>query len=1168
MGSLDTVKRKLEGFISKYYINELIRGAILFSALGLVYLLFILFIEYMLWLNPTWRTFLFWGFVAVELYMFIRFIFLPLSKLLKLRKGLGHKEASKIIGSHFPEVNDRLLNLLQLGESKTQSDLLMASIDQKSKALQPIPFKSAINFKSNIKYAKYVALPVLIILVTYITGNQDWFNSSYERVVNYNKAYEPPAPFQFFVLNEKMEVVENKPFTLQIRTSGEVVPETAQLQFNNQVYFLQSLGGGEFQYQFSQLTQDITFNLSANSVISKPYDIKVLRTPNLEYLEMELDYPIHTGKKRSVVKNSGNAIVPEGTKVTWNVRTKATSEVKIYSEDTLILKQEGIDKFQTNKQVIDHFNYSLVSSNEDLVDYERLAYQLKVVKDAYPEMTVESKLDSLDQQSLYFYGQASDDYGLRSLYLIYYKSASPDKIMQKEISIGKGNYQEFITSFPEELQLEEGVAYELYFELKDNDRLNGFKAVKSAIYNYRKKTKSEEESQQLQQQGETIKNMDEAFKKLEEQDKRLEEFSKTQKEKDKLNFNDKKKFESFLKRQKQQEQLMKNFNKNLQESLKEFEKEEENSFKEDLQKRLKDNEQQLEKDEKLLEELEKLQDKINKEDFTQKLEELAKQNQNKQRSMKQLLELTKRFYVANKAEKIQEELEKLAKDQETQSNKEEDNSSEAQKELNKRFSEIRKELEDLKKDNEALQKPMAVPEDKLTEERIEKDQQSATEDLQEKEALEKESKPKGGDEESQKAKKAAQKKQKAAAKKMQKMSENLKQMQMSGGGAGAAEQMSEDAEMLRQILDNLVLFSFDEEKLMNQFKSIDIDNNQYGKYIVDQNILRTHFEHIDDSLFALSLRQPKLSEKVNQQITNVYFNIDKALDQLTENRLYQGISYQQYTVTAANELASFLSDLLDNMEQQLNMMPGNMGKGDMQLPDIIMSQKELNEQMKEGMEKSKGDQKGKSEGEKPGEGEKSHEGETGEGDKSKEGKEGKEGENGEQPNENGEGSSGNEGEDGQEGGNKSKNNGYGEGSSEEMNKELYEIYQKQQQLRQALENKIQNTSGKEVQEIKNLIQKMEEVELDLINEGFTSPTMQKMMDLQHRLLKLENATFLQGEEERRESQTNTKEFETVLKQRERAKTYFNRTELLNRQALPLKDVYKRKVQQYFKVNND
>ena len=35
--------------------------------------------------------------------------------------------------------------------------------------------------------------------------------------------------------------------------------------------------------------------------------------------------------------------------------------------------------------------------------------------------------------------------------------------------------------------------------------------------------------------------------------------------------------------------------------------------------------------------------------------------------------------------------------------------------------------------------------------------------------------------------------------------------------AGGTKQMSEDIEVLRQILDNLILFSFEQEALMNQF---------------------------------------------------------------------------------------------------------------------------------------------------------------------------------------------------------------------------------------------------------------------------------------------------------------------------------------------------------------
>src|SRR5690606_39138584 len=126
-----------------------------------------------------------------------------------------------------------------------------------------------------------------------------------------------------------------------------------------------------------------------------------------------------------------------------------------------------------------------------------------------------------------------------------------------------------------------------------------------------------------------------------------------------------------------------------------------------------------------------------------------------------------------------------------------------------------------------------------------------------------------------------------AAKKMKEMSEMLKMM--GGGGGGGGDQNSEDADMLRKILKNLLLYSFDQEDLMKTYESITINNNKYGSYVIQQGNLREHFEHIDDSLFALSLRQPKLFAKVNGLIPVVYYNIDKALDELTQNRVYQGV---------------------------------------------------------------------------------------------------------------------------------------------------------------------------------------------------------------------------------------------------------------------------------------
>ena len=52
------------------------------------------------------------------------------------------------------------------------------------------------------------------------------------------------------------------------------MPESAQIIYNNETYFLQQKGIGEFEYVFPQPKTDIEFQLSANNVTSKPYTIK------------------------------------------------------------------------------------------------------------------------------------------------------------------------------------------------------------------------------------------------------------------------------------------------------------------------------------------------------------------------------------------------------------------------------------------------------------------------------------------------------------------------------------------------------------------------------------------------------------------------------------------------------------------------------------------------------------------------------------------------------------------------------------------------------------------------------------------------------------------------------------------------------------------------------
>ena len=227
MSSFNLIQLKLEQFIKKYYTNELIKGTILFFVIGLLYLLFTLIVEYFLWLNPMGRTVLFWVFVFVELALFFRFIAFTLLKLFRLQQGISNEEAAEIIGNHFPQISDKLLNVIQLNQNQRESELLAASIDQKAGEMQPVVFKKAINFQQNYKYLAYAAVPAVIFILVNTLGEKDLFSNSYKRVVNYDKAYQPPAPFIFHVENESLTAVQNKPFTVRVRTQGASVPENA-----------------------------------------------------------------------------------------------------------------------------------------------------------------------------------------------------------------------------------------------------------------------------------------------------------------------------------------------------------------------------------------------------------------------------------------------------------------------------------------------------------------------------------------------------------------------------------------------------------------------------------------------------------------------------------------------------------------------------------------------------------------------------------------------------------------------------------------------------------------------------------------------------------------------------------------------------------------------------
>ena len=94
--------------------------------------------------------------------------------------------------------------------------------------------------------------------------------------------------------------------------------------------------------------------------------------------------------------------------------------------------------------------------------------------------------------------------------------------------------------------------------------------------------------------------------------------------------------------------------------------------------------------------------------------------------------------------------------------------------------------------------------------------------------------------------------------------------------SGESQENQEDAKVLRQILDNLLTFSFDQEKLLTKFKGITNSKTAINTLLKKAARIKTQFKHVDDSLFALALRQPKLSDVVLKEIEEVHYNLEKS----------------------------------------------------------------------------------------------------------------------------------------------------------------------------------------------------------------------------------------------------------------------------------------------------
>lgn len=918
MAEFEAIKNQLQSFIRKYQLNLLIKNTALFILIGLLFWLLLVLFENFIWFDTSVRFLLFLFFIIVESALLIFFIGLPLIKFLDIRRGISDRKAAVLIGDYFPEIDDRLLNLIEL-KSQDNSEFLQAAIHQKSLELKFYNFKNAVSFGEYLKYVLAAGLPLLLILALMISGRGDWLFSSFDRLKNYDQVYEKPAPFSFVLKEENLRVIEGEDYNLEVNVVGDEIPGQLKIIFKDSEYFMRQLEPGRFTYTFKNITKNQEFRLLANNISSRTYNLAIIAIPELVNFNIEIVYPNYLGLEDEQTNGEGNLTIPEGTWLKWRFEHRNTETVNLEFSDTLVSVKNSFEN-----RFLQSVNYTLSTSNSFLKNYQPLSFRLEIIKDKLPSIQVEEKVDSLNPSLKYYGGKISDDHGISGL-MLRYREIGEESFQSESINFSAGTISQFYVSFPGDLDLKAGRNYEYFFQVFDNDAVNGRKSASSSYFTYYKKTAEEIRDQNLQGQEENIGNLSDELDKFKQEDQ-LNNLLNDELENKDFDYEQQQKLESFIKSQERENALMKKFSKNIKDKL--DTENLENDKGRQLKERLENTENKLQDNKALLNELKEYSDKIQNENLQQKLQELSKNKNSSKRSLEQLVELTKQYYVEQKYNQLVDKLDNLGDDQINL-----DKSGKSQKEIDEKFDDIQRELDQLDKKNGELKRPKSLERNKEAELDIQEKLENLKENLNNTSGS------------------AEREKKNMQENTGHKMKELAKEMKQSSANMDM-KTLEADIESLRKVIDNLVIFSFKQENLMNAFREINTGSPEFSSQLKEQYVLKENFEHVDDSLFALGLNNQFIAEKVFEFLENVSFNLINSLEELADLRLSKALSSQQYTITGANDLAVLLNEILDNMNDQMNSSgSGGEGTGP-QLQDIIEEQQDLGQQLKEQMGKN------------------------------------------------------------------------------------------------------------------------------------------------------------------------------------------------------------------------
>ncbi|MCK3686127.1 DUF4175 family protein [Maribellus sp. YY47] len=1083
--SFDILVHKLNTFKLKYHSYQVIKGLVLSAVVLIVLLTAFSLIEYFGYLSTDARKTLFYGFIVFSVLLLVGFVGIPLLRLLHIFKPLNLKRTTLLIQNHFSEIQDKLLNIIELSnyqDNNVSADILMASIDQKIDELKVFNFNEAVSFRTIRLIAVYLMISAAATLGLFII-NRNIFTESAHRIIHYNETFVKPAPFTFYLQNKELKAKKGDPFIIKATAEGNEIPQIAYINIDGNNYLMKSSGEGAFEFEMASVINPVKFYFSDLKYKSQSYQLQLLPKPGINGFKTEIDPPAYTALKSQVFDNIGDLQVPNGARIKWIFNGIDVDSLYIVVNDSVRINAKNTDEgFTIEKSFYQSSSYNVLIQNKVTEPELALSYSVDVIPDLYPEIDVVQLQDSTHITRYFYKGMIGDDYGFSSLKFHYNIDNADSSIT---IPVVKNlSDQEFYFSYDfNDLPNKEGlISY--YFSVSDNDAINRYKTTTSKSFTFHFPTQEEiqefdteqfkalenilDQSQMLANEiQQDLKNLQ--FKNM---DASVSDWDKSQMVND------------IVQKQNQLEKLydqVKQSNENLNNYLNSFDKPDN-----DILEKQKQIEELL--DEVFTDELKKLMEEFNKlaEEFdSKKLNQLSK-NMNMtfddlQKQLDRNLEMLKKMKIEQKLQDVIDTIEEMAGEEEQLADQvlEEKNFEEAKEEVERHDQEmenLRKQIKDALEMNKELEKPMMFDE-------FDEDFKNVDESIEEsKENLQQKNKRKSGSS------------IKETSEKMKNMAFGMQQMLDMNG----QQQNMENIQNLRQILSNLIYISFNQEDILNGLNGVDTKDPQLVKFNQSQKRIKDQSIIVRDSLYALAMRTPQITSTVNNELVSLEINLDKASSEMEEALFPQARGSQQFVITAANNLALLLNEVLEQIEkQQASAQPGdqqceNPGGSGSGMQDLKESSESLKKQLENMIQQMK--------------------------------------------------------------------NGSSQGMSQQLGESLMQHEMMQQMIREMMNNGSVGSGAKNM--LQQIDQMLEQNRKELMSRNINAETIKRQNLITTRLLEAEKAEMEREYEEKRESESADDFYSNPVKFFEYKEKENYSIEYLNKNSHKLNHFYNSKYKQY------